>query len=215
MMMMRLVSLLAATACLTPLAACANMDGQWPSLKTPAEQRAGACDDLQTAMAEMQAPPAQATGAQATGAQATGAQAQLPATDTGTDTAPNLAAPNLAAVTTRLAEEQADFNTALENWNRQRTATESAVNAARNAAPASETWATAELELTRFNQNAARFEQIRDSITRLTGDLALLAANGANVSATLAEAGHLLRRIDDALNTHQSAIGPLQTSLPR
>lgn len=205
MMMMRLVSLLAATACLTPLAACANMDGQWPSLKTPAEQRAGACDDLQTAMAEMQAPPAQATGAQATGA-----QAQPPATDTGTDTAPNL-----AAVTTRLAEEQADFNTALENWNRQRTATESAVNAARNAAPASETWATAELELTRFNQNAARFEQIRDSITRLTGDLALLAANGANVSATLAEAGHLLRRIDDALNTHQSAIGPLQTSLPR
>lgn len=205
MMMMRLVSLLAATACLTPLAACANMDGQWPSLKTPAEQRAGACDDLQTAMAEMQAPPAQATGA----------QAQPPATDTGTDTAPNLAAPNLAAVTTRLAEEQADFNTALESWNRQRTATESAVNAARNAAPASETWATAELELTRFNQNAARFEQIRDSITRLTGDLALLAANGANVSATLAEAGHLLRRIDDALNTHQSAIGPLQTSLPR
>lgn len=205
MMMMRLVSLLAATACLTPLAACANMDGQWPSLKTPAEQRAGACDDLQTAMAEMQAPPAQATGAQATGA-----QAQPPATDTGTGTAPNL-----AAVTTRLAEEQADFNTALENWNRQRTATESAVNAARNAAPASETWATAELELTRFNQNAARFEQIRDSITRLTGDLALLAANGANVSATLAEAGHLLRRIDDALNTHQSAIGPLQTSLPR
>lgn len=205
MMMMRLVSLLAATACLTPLAACANMDGQWPSLKTPAEQRAGACDDLQTAMAEMQAPPAQATGAQATGA-----QAQPPATDTGTDTAPNL-----AAVTTRLAEEQADFNTALENWNRQRTATESAVNAARNAAPASETWATAELELTRFNQNAARFEQIRDSITRLTGDLALLAANGANVSATLAEAGHLLRRIDDALNTHQAAIGPLQTSLPR
>lgn len=205
MMMMRLVSLLAATACLTPLAACANMDGQWPSLKTPAEQRAGACDDLQTAMAEMQAPPAQATGAQATGA-----QAQPPATDTGTDTAPNL-----AAVTTRLAEEQADFNTALESWNRQRTATESAVNAARNAAPASETWATAELELTRFNQNAARFEQIRDSITRLTGDLALLAANGANVSATLAEAGHLLRRIDDALNTHQSAIGPLQTSLPR
>lgn len=200
MMMMRLVSLLAATACLTPLAACANMDGQWPSLKTPAEQRAGACDDLQTAMAEMQAPPAQATGA----------QAQPPATDTGTDTAPNL-----AAVTTRLAEEQADFNTALESWNRQRTATESAVNAARNAAPASETWATAELELTRFNQNAARFEQIRDSITRLTGDLALLAANGANVSATLAEAGHLLRRIDDALNTHQSAIGPLQTSLPR
>ena len=210
MMMMRLVSLLAATACLTPLAACANMDGQWPSLKTPAEQRAGACDDLQTAMAEMQAPPAQATGAQATGA-----QAQPPATDTGTDTAPNLAAPNLAAVTTRLAEEQADFNAALENWNRQRTATESAVNAARNAAPASETWATAELELTRFNQNAARFEQIRDSITRLTGDLALLAANGANVSATLAEAGHLLRRIDDALNTHQAAIGPLQTSLPR
>lgn len=202
-MTMRLVSLLAAVTCLTPLAACANMKGEWPSLKTPAERQAGTCDNLEVAMADRQSLAALT-------AQGTGAQGVPQPSATGT-----VAGPTLAAVATRLAEEQRDFDTALQGWTRQRAATESAVNAASNAAPASEAWATAELELTRFNQSAARFDEIRDAVNRVTGDLALLAASGTNVSATLAEAGQLLRRIDDAAAAHQAAIGPLQARQPR
>lgn len=203
-MMTRTVSTLAALACFMPLAACANMDGDWPSLKTPAERQAGTCND-QVAMAEPQSVAALTQG--------TGAQAALPA---GAQSAgATAAAPNVAAVATRLAEEQRDFDSALESWNKQRAATEAAASTARRAAPASEAWATAELELTRFNQSAARFEQIRDAVTRVTGDLAVLAASGVDVSATLREAGQLLRRIDEATAAHQSALGPLQASQPR
>lgn len=199
-MMTRTVSTLAALACFVPLAACASMEGDWPSLKTPAERQAGTCDNAQLAMAEPQTPSQPAPATATTGSSASGTSA---------------AAPNVAAVATRLAEEQRDFNAALESWSRQRAATESAVGAARNAAPASEAWATAEMELTRFNQAAARFDQIRDAVNRVTGDLALLSASGADVSATLAEAGQLLRRIEEATAAHQSALGPLQANQPR
>lgn len=209
-MMTRTVSTLAALACFMPLAACANMEGDWPSLKTPAERQAGTCND-QVALAE---PQSIAALTQGTGTQATGIQAASPAV-AAQPTGASVAAPNVAAVATRLAEEQRDFNAAQESWNKQRTAAEAAANAARNAAPASEAWATAEMELTRFNQSAARFEQIRDAVTRVTGDLAVLAASGVDVSATLREAGQLLRRIDEATAAHQSAVGPLQASQPR
>jgi len=205
-MMNRFPSLLAAVACFMPLSACANMEGDWPSLKTPAEQRAGTCDNLEVAKAD---PASIAALAQATGTQ--GAATPAP----GQPQAGTAAAPNVAAVSTRLAEEARSFTAAQETWTRQRTATESAVNAARNAAPASPAWATAELELTRFNQAAARFDQIRETVSRLTGDLALLAANGANVQAPLQEAGQLLKRIDDAIAAHQAAVAPLQASMPR
>lgn len=202
-MMTRTVSTLAALACFVPLAACANMQGDWPSLKTPAERQAGTCNDTQIAMAELQAAPQTAPS---------------PVTDSaspGTVTSSTAAAPNVAAVSTRLAEEKRDFDSALASWTKQRAATESAANAARTAAPASEAWATAQLELTRLNQSAARFDQIRDAVNRVTGDLALLAANGADVSATLVEAGQLLRRIDEAAAAHQAALGPLQANQPR
>ena len=200
-MMNRFPSLLAAVACFMPLSACANMDGDWPSLKTPAEQRAGTCDNLQVAMAD---PRSVAALQQAGGAQPPQAPqgAAAPAVDA-------------AAVAARLAEEIRDFQAAQTTWSSQRTATEAAVNAARTAAPASEAWATAQLELTRLNQAAARFDQIRERVALLTGDLARLAAGGADVSAPLAEAGRLLARIDESAATHQATVTPLQASMPR
>lgn len=198
-MMTRTVSTLAALACFVPLAACASMEGDWPSLKTPAERQAGTCDNAQLALADLQTAPKPVASGLTPDAATAGAAA----------------APDVAAVATRLAEEQRDFDTALASWTKQRTATESAASAARNAAPASEAWATAQLELTRLNQSAARFDQIRDAVSRVTGDLALLAANGADVSATLVEAGQLLRRIDEAAAAHQSALGPLQANQSR
>lgn len=203
-MMTRTVSTLAALACFVPLAACASMEGDWPSLKTPAERQAGTCDNAQLALADVQTAPKPVASSTTPGA-----------APSGTATAGAAAAPNVAAVATRLAEEQRDFDTALASWTKQRTAAESAASAARNAAPASEAWATAQLELTRLNQSAARFDQIRDAVNRVTGDLALLAANGADVSATLVEAGQLLRRIDEAAAAHQSALGPLQANQSR
>lgn len=203
-MMTRTASTLAALVCFVPLAACANMEGDWPSLKTPAEQRTGTCDNLEVAMAEPQAVTAQP-----------GPSAQPATGAAGGGAASGVAAPDVAAIATRLAEERRDFETALDNWQRQRTATESAAGAARNAAPASEAWATSELELTRFNQAAARFEQIRDAVNRMTGELAMLAASGTDVSAPLREAGQLLRRIEQAAAAHQAAIAPLQATQPR
>lgn len=192
----RFPSLLAAVACLMPLSACASMEGDWPSLKTPAEQRAGTCDNLEVAMAD---PRSVASLQQAGSAK------------------PDVSAPaaEAAGVAARLAEEARDLKMAEETWTRQRATTESAVKAAANAAPASENWATAELELTRFNQAAARFEQIRERIALLTSDMARLAASGADVSASLAEAGRLLRRIDDALAAHQTVAAPLQAGMRR
>ena len=206
-MMTRTVSTLAALACFVPLAACASMEGDWPSLKTPAERQAGTCNDTQLAMAEPQPAPQPAPQTEPKPVAGTAAPDSV--------ASGAAAAPNVAAVATRLAEEKRDFDSALASWTRQRAATESAANAARNAAPASEAWATAQLELTRLNQSAARFEQIRDAVNRVTGDLALQAANGADVSATLIEAGQLLRRIDDATAAHQAALGPLQANPPR
>lgn len=208
-MMTRTVSTLAALACFVPLAACASMEGDWPSLKTPAERQAGTCDNAQLALADLQTAPKPVASGLTPDAATPGAATAGPATPGAA------AAPNVAAVATRLAEEQRDFDTALASWTKQRTATESAASAARNAAPASEAWATAQLELTRLNQSAARFDQIRDAVSRVTGDLALLAANGADVSATLVEAGQLLRRIDEAAAAHQSALGPLQANQTR
>ena len=203
-MMIRTVSTLAALACFLPLAACANKGGEWPSLKTPAERQAGTCNDTQVVKADLPfaetgAPPAP-TGQNMAGQNKAGQ---------------NSAEPGVAAVTARLADEQRAFSMALESWNKQRGVTEAAVAAAKNAAPASEAWATAELELSRFNQTAARFDEIRDAVNGMTGDLALLAANGANVSASLTQAGQLLRRIDDASSAHLAAVGPLQASLSR
>lgn len=193
-MMTRTVPILAALACFMPLAACANMEGDWPSLKTPAERQAGTCNDTRLALAET---PVRGSGAETAAAQA------------------GSGGPTLAAVATRIAEEQRDFTMALQNWTKQRAAAESAVNAAAGAAPASQAWATAQLEMSRFDQTAARFDQIRDAVSRAAGDLAVLAAGGANVSTTLMEAGQLLRRIDDAIAAHQAVAGPLQARLPR
>ncbi len=198
-MMIRTVSTLAALACFLPLAACANKGGEWPSLKTPAERQAGTCNDTQVVKADL---PFAETGAP-------------PAPTEQSMAGQNSAEPGVAAVAARLADEQRAFSMALESWNKQRGVTEAAVAAAKNAAPASEAWATAELELSRFNQTAARFDEIRDAVNGMTGDLALLAANGANVSASLAQAGQLLRRIDDASAAHLAAVGPLQASLSR
>lgn len=202
-MMKRTASLAAALSALLALPACASMDGSWPSLRTPAERASGKCEQTQPALAdtgETAPQPAAAAPAQA---------------GTAGTPAPQSAAPSVRAIAARMAEEQRDFDAAAQEWNRQRAVAEKAAAAARGAAPASEPWATAELEISRLNQTAARFDETRATVDRMAGELAVLAANGTDVRATLVEVGRLISRIEAAQSAHTSALPALQANLRR
>lgn len=163
------------------LSACATAsDKNWPSLaRRPSEQVAAGL----------------ATAPAAAGAPAT---ASAPVAS--------------AAVTVSAARiDQADRElTAIEGrWTRQRAAAEAAVNAARGAARQSDAWSNAELERSRLAKTGAQVDDARERLNGIAGDLAIAAARGADVSASLAATGKLIARADTLRAEHEKATAAL------
>lgn len=176
------------------MAGCAATDGDWPSLRTPEEKQALAQGKpLSTASAA----PAAAAPESAASAPVS---ASVPASS-----ATSAPTPALSALAARLAEERRDFDVSYARWEKQKQAVDTAVAAATGAAPASEAWSKAQLELSRLSQAGAKFDEIRTTTNRVAGDLAVLAVSGMDVSATLGDTGRLIRRVDEALEQHRAA----------
>lgn len=163
----------------------ATADGEWPSLA----RRPGEIESGSRA-----APPT-----------ATPPEAAAPSGD---------AAP-VAVAAGRTAAAAREFDEVAERWQRQRGATEAAVTAARGAAPSSQAWAKAQLELTRLERIGAEIAELRDRTDAIAGDLAQAATQGSDVQAALAATGALIARIEAARAAHLQVFESAQRSLTR
>ncbi len=180
---MRIAPLFAPLACLL-LLACTGAGGNWPSLaRRPAEKIA----------------------------------AGLPATpDAGSaPTSAATAAPSstITIAAARIADADKDLTVIEARWKRQQAATEAAVVTGRSAARDSDAWSAAQLELSRFGKIGAQASDARERLNAIAGDLSKAAAEGAEVSASLAATGKLIARADALIEAHGKAAATL--SLPK
>jgi hypothetical protein len=168
----------------------ATADGQWPSLA----RRPGEIESGGGAAPQPEIVPA-----------ATPAEAAAP---------PGDAAP-VAVAAGRTAAAAREFNEVEARWQRQRGVTEAAVTAARGAAPSSQAWAKAQLELTRLERIGAEIAELRDRTDAIAGDLAQAATQGSDVQAALAATGAVIARIEAARAAHLQVFETAQRSLTR
>lgn len=184
--MMRLLPLL-----LLAVTGCAaTADGEWPSLaRRPGEIEAGT-------RAAAETPPEAATPVTA---------------------APAPAGDNAAVVTAaaRIADIAREFTELEGRWARQRTATDTALTAAKSAAPSTPAWSRAQLELTRLERLGATMAELGDRANGIAGDLAQAAAAGSEVKAALDSAGVLIGRIEAARADHLTVFEAAQRTLNR
>lgn len=174
---------------LTTAGCAATADGEWPSLaRRPGEIESGT----------RAAPPLQAAAPETTVPEA-------PAGD---------AAP-VAVAAGRTAAAAREFDEVEARWQSQRGATEAAVSAARGAAPSSQAWSKAQLELTRLERIGAEIAELRDRTDTIAGDLAQAAAQGSDVQAALAATGTLIARIEAGRAAHLQVFENAQRSLTR
>ncbi len=169
------------------LAGCAaTADGEWPSLaRRPGEIETGG-----------RAEPV---------AEAAPAAAPAPAAD---DATVVTAAARIADIARELAEVEG-------RWARQRGATDTALAAARGAAPSTAAWSKAQLELSRLERLGATMGELGERTNAIAGDLAQASAAGSVVKPALDSAGALLGRIEAARAEHLTAFEAAQRTLTR
>ena len=163
----------------------ATAQGEWPSLA----RRPGEIE----------------SGARAAPAAEPPAETSAPAGDPAPD----------AVAAGRTADAAREFDEVRARWERQRTATEAAVAAARGTTPSSQAWAKAQLELTRLERIGAEMSDLRDRADAIAGDLAQAATQGTDVRAALEAVGALIGRIETARAAHLQLFEASQRSLAR
>jgi hypothetical protein len=115
----------------------------------------------------------------------------------------------------RLAVVGRDLDALEKRWQGQAKTTAAAVTAAKGAATSSDVWSTAQLELTALDQLGNQIGDLRVRLDAIAGSLALSAANGADVSATLKATGAMIARVDALRIQHSQAFTAANAALPR
>ncbi|QCI79467.1 hypothetical protein E6W36_07675 [Hankyongella ginsenosidimutans] len=130
--------------------------------------------------------------------------AQMTATDAAADMKAMI--PDLRRSSGEADLLEKDLESAMIRWTRQGAALEEALDAAASN-PSSATRTKAQIELSRLNNAASRFDTLHSNAERLAGDLAMLSVNGHPVAGPLREAGAALKMIEDAQAAHRIAVG--------
>lgn len=130
---------------------------------------------------------------------------QMAATDATADVKAMI--PDLRQSSSEAGLLEMDLESALVRWTRQGAALEAALDAAATDAPNAATRAKAQIELSRLNNAAGRFDTLHSNAERLAGALAMLAVNGHPVAGPLRETGEALKMIEDAQAAHKVAVG--------
>lgn len=189
----RLAAPAALIALLTALQACASADGQWPSLLTAQERASG---KIMTAQAS--ADDGAADGA---------ADGVVPASA------------QTAEAAARLVQLRRDFAAAQERWASLKADADRAIAQTQGGEAGSTrtgpVWAAAQLAVSRMNNAAVRFDELRASTDQVAGDLAVQAAQGQQVSGPLADTGRLIARIQQAREDQLQAATQAAAALSR
>lgn len=169
------------------LAACAASEGPWPSLaRRPGEVGTTSAQPAEPASASAPASPPVAS--------ATG---------------------DIAAADARLAQTAVDLEMTTARWQQQRGETERAVAQARGTAHSGPAWARGQLELSRLDKLGAQFSDLRARLDAVAGDLAVMAAGGMDVSASLRRTGELVARVSALQADHDRAFAAANADLQR
>lgn len=129
---------------------------------------------------------------------------QMAAPDASMD--PNAMIPDLRQSSSEAGLLEKDLESALVRWTRQGAALEVALEAlAENPDAAAQS--KAQIELSRLNNAASRFDSLHSNAEKLAGELAMLAVNGHPVAGPLRETGEALKMIEDAQAAHRVVVG--------
>ncbi len=157
------------------LCSCASAGGDWPSLRTRAERHVDA--PIPAPVATLTQPVA-VTPVEAIPDAATEARVQ--------------------PLASRIEQERRSVNFINERWHKQQTVLAAALAAVKKKGPTDINWSKAQTELTRLNQIAGEFDDALNVVNTVTGQLAVVSAEGATVTKPLAAAGKLIKIIETA-----------------
>ena len=185
--------LLAAALLVAMLPGCGASRRDWPSLMTPEEKAANGTSSPAAAPAVPTPVPAPAPVVQPVPVP------EPPAAE------PAAAAARVRAAASRLDEDGRTLDSIQQRWRSQKLLLEARLDKVRVRGAADENWSAAQLELSRLNQIAAELDDLRASIERNAGELAIAANEGGQVAAPLKRAGALLLTVESAQQDARAA----------